>query len=90
MKKIQPTAEYFDLTGLSSYCSTCVSTLRDYIQSGNLPAYKLKGKLLVKKSEFDNWVRTQKYDPNQKLEDIADSVMGELGESNQGLGGHRP
>ena len=45
---------YFDLRGLSEYSSLSVRTLRKYL--GMIPHYRIGGKLLVKKSEFDKYL----------------------------------
>lgn len=52
--------QYFDLPGLSYYASTSKDTLRDYIRCLGLPAFKVKGKLLVKRSEFDQWMEAHR------------------------------
>ncbi|MBU1023490.1 helix-turn-helix domain-containing protein, partial [bacterium] len=44
--------QYFDLKGLEAYSALKVPTLRDYIKSGDLPCFKVKGKILIKRSEF--------------------------------------
>lgn len=48
--------QYFDLKGLSAYSALAVSTLRDYIRKGRLPCFKLEGKILVRRSDFDQWI----------------------------------
>ena len=48
--------QFFDLQGLSVYSSVGIETLRDHIRSGDLLAFKVKGKVLVRKSEFDAFV----------------------------------
>jgi len=48
--------EYYDLPGLSGYCKLCVATLRDHIRRDKLPAYKVRGKILIRRSEFDRWM----------------------------------
>jgi excisionase family DNA binding protein len=58
--------QYFDLKGLEAYSALKVPTLRDHIRSGELPCFKVKGKILVKRSEFDRWV--EKYRLNKKLD----------------------
>ena len=51
--------QLFDLKGLSVYSALAVPTLRDYIKTGSLPCFKVKGKILVKRSEFDRWLERQ-------------------------------
>jgi excisionase family DNA binding protein len=58
--------QYFDLRGLSVYSALGVSTLRDYIRAGRLPAFKVKGKVLIRKSEFDRWI--EKHRINRKID----------------------
>lgn len=54
--------QYFDLRGLSAYSSLGKSTLRYHILRNNLPTFKIPGrggrvgKILVRKSEFDQWL----------------------------------
>ena len=51
--------QYFDLRGLSAYSALGVGTIRDYLKSGGLPCFKLRGKILIKRSEFDAWIENQ-------------------------------
>jgi len=69
---------YFDLSGLAKYCSLKVPTLRDHIRSGDLPAFKCKGKILVKRSEFDAWLERYRINKSQDLNNIVDGVMDSL------------
>ena len=80
MAEIQP--QYFDLKTLSRYACISVGSLRDYIRDGDLPAYRLKGKVLVKRSVFDDWIAAHPFE--QDIDSIADEVMDSLkaGESN--------
>jgi hypothetical protein len=68
----------YDLKGLSGYCSLKIPTLRDYIKSGGLPCFKVKGKILVKRSEFDNWLEGYRINKKQDLYTIVDGVMESL------------
>jgi len=67
--------QFFDLRGLSAYSALAVSTLRDHIKSGSLPCFKVKGKILVKKSEFDVWLEGFRLNKKQDLQAIVDGVM---------------
>ena len=71
--------QYFDLKGLSVYSAVSVGSLRDYLKSGGLPFFKLRGKILIKRSEFDSWLE-KKYRANKKqnLDKIVDGVMDNL------------
>ena len=68
---------YFDLRGLNAYSTLGVSTLRSYINKGKLPAYKIKGKILVKKTEFDTWL-IKNHRIKKDLGSIADQVIESL------------
>lgn len=70
--------QYFDIKGLSAYSAMAISTLRDYIRSGHLPCYKLKGKILVKRSVFDDMMERFRFDKKRDLNGIVDEVMGNL------------
>ena len=49
---------YFDLRGLAAYSSCSVRWLRDRLIDRNcpLPHYRVGGKVLVKRDEFDMWM----------------------------------
>ena len=69
---------YFDLRGLSAYSAFGVATLRDYIRSDGLPCFKVKGKILIKKSEFDRWIENYRINQSQDIDTLVDSVMSDL------------
>ncbi len=67
---------YFNLRGLAEYSSISVRTLRDYLNDASdpLPSYCVKMKILVRKSEFDAWLR--KYRVRHKpLTAVVDEVL---------------
>lgn len=66
--------QYFDLKGLSVYSAISVGSLRDYIKTG-LPAFKVKGKILIKRSEFDQWISRYRINQAQDLNHLVDEVM---------------
>jgi excisionase family DNA binding protein len=69
----------YDLKQLSGYCPALkIPTLRDYIKAGELPHYKLKGKILIRKSEFDTWLEGYRINQTQDLSSIVDDVMTDL------------
>jgi excisionase family DNA binding protein len=73
---------YLDLRGLSAYSSLAVPTLRDYIHRGTLPHYKLPGKIIVKRSEFDRWLEQFKVDQRESLDTLVEDALSSL--KNQG------
>jgi len=72
------TDQYFDLQGLCVYSSIPVSTLRDYLRKQNLPHFKTRGKILVKRSEFDTWLETYRVNRAQDLKELTNSIMNDL------------
>jgi hypothetical protein len=68
--------KYLDLLQLSSYCSLSVRTLRGYTSdlSDPLPSYMIRKKILVRKSEFDAWIKKYRVSQNN-LADIVDEVL---------------
>ena len=74
------------MKGLSAYSKLGVSTLRRYISKDGLPYFRLGkdgnvGRVLVKRSEFDNWMeryRANNYlDPGAVADDIIKSLSDE-------------
>lgn len=69
---------YLDFKKLSAYSALGVGTLRDYVKSGSMPAFKLKGKILIKRSEFDNWMEKYRINKKMNIDDIVDGVLSDL------------
>jgi len=78
MGNLSDTDPLLDLRGLSEYSSLGVPTLRDYLRSGGLPYFKLKGKILVRLSEFDIWLEDYRVKRTRQINDIVDDVMSSL------------
>jgi hypothetical protein len=78
MGNLSDTDRLLDLKGLSEHSSLGVPTLRDYLRSGGLPYFKLKGKILVRLSEFDQWLESFRVDTKQKLNNLVDDVLTDL------------
>lgn len=81
MSKISDTDRLLDLKNLSQHSCLGVPTLRDYIRSGGLPHFKLKGKILVRLSEFDEWLESFRVDRNQELNELVNDVIDSLNSS---------
>ena len=62
---------YLDLKGLSEYSSLSVRTLRNYL--GKVPYYKVGGKLLIKKAEFDRFIEQHRVADN--LDEVVDNIV---------------
>ena len=78
MRKLGSSDKYFDLKSLSEYSSLRIPTLRDHIRSEGLPHFKVKGKILVKQSEFDEWLESFRVDTNCQLRVMGDSMIDSL------------
>lgn len=66
--------QYFSLTSLSEYTDTPIPTLRDYIKACGLPCFKVRGKLSIRRSEFDAWMEGFRV-KHDSLSNIVDDVM---------------
>ncbi len=74
---------YLDLCALSAYSSLSVRTLREYLSDANdpLPAFCIRRKILVRKSEFDRWVsryRINTKDLSRFVDELAATFSGAL------------
>ena len=67
--------QYLDLKKLSAYASMGVSTLRERLREGKLPFYKLRGKILVRKTDFDEYMQSYRVDKREDLEDIVNDAI---------------
>ena len=79
LASVQPT--FLDLKTLAAYSSCSVRWLRDRLvdRAHPMPHYRIGGKLLVKREDFDNWMEAQRVvQPSDRLSLIVDSVMTEL------------
>ena len=76
--------EYLELKGASTYSKMGVSTLRYHIRKNGLPCYKIPGKkgntgmILIKRSEFDNWMERFRANDFINPEALADDVINSL------------
>jgi hypothetical protein len=69
---------YLDLRNLAAYSSCSVRWLRDRLvdRLRPLPHYRIEGKILVKRDEFDHWLSVFRVgSPADGLNDIVESVM---------------
>ena len=70
--------QFFNLKGLSAYSAISVGSLRDYLKSGRLPCFKLRGKILIKRSEFDAWLEAYRFNKKLELDSLIDDVLADL------------
>jgi hypothetical protein len=69
---------YFSLKNLSAYSDLSVRTLRTLLSRpvNPLPHYRLDGKILIKKSEFDTWlIQYRRASPPQDLDTIVNDIL---------------
>ena len=73
-------AGYLSLRSLSVYAGLSVRTLRGYLShpARPLPHYRVGGKVLVKRSEFDLWVTTFREESTPRVDAIVEDVIGGL------------
>lgn len=77
-KNLEP--GYLDLQGLAAYTSVSVRAWRDYLRRPDAPpVIKLPGKLLVKKSDADEWLARFRQSPGQDLGALVEGVMAKFG-----------
>jgi hypothetical protein len=69
---------YLDLKSLAIYSSLAVPTLRGYLREGTLPHYKLKGKIIVRRSDFDGWIERYKVDRRDDLDALVEDALSAL------------
>ena len=69
--------QYLPLRDLSRYSGLVVRTLRAYLvqPSHPLPHYRMAGKILVKRSEFDCWMQEFRRETPSCIDAIVDSVL---------------
>jgi hypothetical protein len=76
-----PAPSYLDLKSLSAYSSCSVRWLRDRLTDQNcaLPCYRIGGKVLVRREEFDAWMTRFRIaiQPGE-LDRLVDSVVVDL------------
>ena len=68
---------YLSLRALSVYGGLSVRTLRGYLThpARPLPHYRVGGKVLVKRSEFDVWIRAFRTAETSQVETIVAAVL---------------
>jgi hypothetical protein len=74
---------YLNIKSLAVYASCSVRWLRDRLldRKHPLPHYRVGGKLLVKRDEFDSWMIAHRVgSPTTELNEIVESVVAEVSE----------
>jgi hypothetical protein len=73
-KHIQP--EFFDLKTFALFSGIPVATARDYIKKEALPCFKVRGKVLIKRTEFEAWLENYRLKSN--VDEIVSDVLNSL------------
>lgn len=68
---------YLPLRTLSSYSGLSIRTLRGYLShpAHPLPCYRIGGKLLVRRSEYDSWALRFRSNVAPAVDRVVDDVM---------------
>ena len=71
---------YLGLKRLSECSDLAIPTLREHLKDirNPLPHFKVKGKILVKKSEFDQWIEPFRVGDSEELNRIVDDALDSL------------
>jgi Helix-turn-helix domain len=71
---------YLPLKALSGYCGMSVRKLRDFLDDPvrPLPCYRIGGKLLVRRSEFDAWIAAFRKRRSEDLDRIVAESLRDL------------
>jgi hypothetical protein len=70
---------YLSLKALADYSGLSIRRLRDYLidRSTPLPSYRIGGKILVRRSDFDTWAAQFRRDDGA-VQTLADNIMRDL------------
>ena len=72
-------APYLPLRALSAYAGLSIRTLRTYLThpAYPLPHYRIGGRVVIRRSEYDSWVARFRCAPTSTVDDIvADTLRG--------------
>ena len=71
---------YLDLRALNAYSSLSIPTLREHLKDPctPLPHFKVKGKILIRRSEFDDWMNGFRSNEAERLEQIIEDAVSNL------------
>jgi hypothetical protein len=75
-----PLDPYLSLKALAAYSGLSVRKLRDQLRhpSRPLPHYRVDGKILVRRSEFDAWIAAYRRVGESDVDRIVDDVLAKL------------
>jgi hypothetical protein len=69
---------YYGLKRLTSYSGIGLRRLRSYLtdRAHPLPHYRVGGKILVRRSEFDRWIEVYRRAETSRVDDIVADLLG--------------
>jgi Helix-turn-helix domain len=75
-----PLDPYLSLKALATYSGLSVRKLRNCLRhpSHPLPHYRVDGKILIRRSEFDVWIRAYRRVGDPEVDQIVDDVLAKL------------
>lgn len=75
-----PLDPFLSLRALVAYSGLCVRKLREYLDDSchPLPCYRVGGKILVRRSEFDAWITAYRTCGRTDVSAIVDDVLRDL------------
>jgi excisionase family DNA binding protein len=75
--------EWLDLKALTQYVSVSRRTLTEWLlrEENPLPAFRVGGKMYVRRADFDRWMESHPVEGPVNLGKIVDDVMADLQES---------
>jgi hypothetical protein len=75
-----PADPFLDLRALADYSSLSVRKLRDHLADAlhPLPSYRVGGKVLVRRSDFDAWIQRFRHRAGTDVNRIVEDVLREL------------
>jgi excisionase family DNA binding protein len=70
--------EWLSLRQLTEYAAISVRTLREWLHRSTdpLPAVRVNGKVLVRKSQFDEWLERHRIRPDADID--VDSIVNDI------------
>ncbi len=73
-----PLDPFFPLRALAAYSGISIRKLRDYLEDVGhpLPCYRVGGKVLVRRSEFDTWISAYRQQGRADVARIVEEVLG--------------
>jgi hypothetical protein len=75
-----PLDPYLSLKALATYSGLSVRKLRDCLRhpSHPLPHYRVDGKILIRRSEFDSWIAAYRRVGDPDVDQIVDDILAKL------------